>query len=202
MELRTSHGGLATGDLMITPLVNESTLALAYLNFERDGSLEKIFHEKPAGLRWFLDSFSKDTIDVLACSKLDEGGTPRLCGLGWINRFDNLTTHLKVDVGHGFFREYQKHGWPQVWCQLCLEYVFSRLNADVAYGVTPEPNRAAVIFARRLGFEMHGPLPMFTSWEGRPCAAYVETMTKEQWQGRGVFALAKKEVEDREYVWT
>lgn len=185
MELRKDQVGYWSGNLLVSPYVTDSTLALAYLTFERDKLLDRIFHEKRPNLRWFLDTFSKDNIDVLSCSRLSsDGKSLQLCGVGWINTgFGN-----KVEVCEAFGREFWGHDMPLHFCWLMLQWLFDhQKGTDVVYGTTPVPNRIAAAFSRKVGFTLHGPLPLYSTYDGQPCDCWVSSLTRKQWEQMGIF---------------
>jgi RimJ/RimL family protein N-acetyltransferase len=65
--------------------------------------------------------------------------------------------------------------------RMMIAWSFDQLKLDALYGTTPERNRAAVRFSEKLGFELHGPLPNYCTWEGELCAAWISAMTKARW---------------------
>jgi RimJ/RimL family protein N-acetyltransferase len=187
LEIRRDQFGYWCGDLLVTPLVNEETLALAYLQFQRDGTLDTIFHEKRVSLRWALDFWGNENTDILACGRLKSDRSFELCGLGWINNWIRTPTHTRCDVGHGFMKQFWGKGMPLTWCRLMLAWLFESRNPDVVYGVTPEKNRLAIAFARKIGFTMHGPIPYWSAYKGEACGCYLDSMTREQWDAMNVF---------------
>jgi RimJ/RimL family protein N-acetyltransferase len=193
LEIKRDQFGYWCGDLLVTPLVNEETLATIYLQFKKDGILDTVFHERNVSLRWFLDFLMNEKTDVLACGRLKSDGSMELCGIGWINCYFQAADKLKCDVSHGFMKQFWGHGLPLTWCRLMLDWTFTSRKADVVYGVTPEPNRLAVAFARKLGFTMHGPVPYWSQFRGEACSCYIDTMTRDEWKAMEVFQEVHEE---------
>lgn len=178
--------------LLVTPLVSEEMLAVAFLRFKAEGLLDRIFSEQQASLSWFIKHYSRDEISMLACLKEDLA-TKQMspCGLAWIvNRTSvgNPPVFYKAECGEAFFR----HTSPREtleFGQMVVDWAFENCRILSLYGTTPEPNHVAVKYARRLGFNVHGPFPNYTAWvdesgQRGPCGAYISVMSRDQWHER------------------
>lgn len=182
--------------LLVTPLVSEEMLAVAFLRFKAEGLLDRIFSEQQASLSWFIKHYMRDEISMLACLKEDYSTkqmTP--CGLAWIvNKTCVGSTaapvFYKAECGEAFFR----HTSPREtleFGQMVVDWAFENCGILSLYGTTPEPNVVAVKYARRLGFDVRGPFPDYTAWvdektgQRGPCGAFISVMSKQQWEARG-----------------
>lgn len=174
------------GQLILTPYPTENVLARVYLKLEEQGLLDIVFHEGRPVLSWFIERFSKEPTLTCWHKRPSIEGYPEVCLLGgmtWFNARTKIggTEHIKAETGLFFFRKLQVHGWPSIWAHMSTEWAFEHLGIDTIFGVTPATNRAAVRFIRRLGWNLYGPVPGFTSYDEKPCEAWFSCMTKLRW---------------------
>jgi RimJ/RimL family protein N-acetyltransferase len=174
--------GLWNGDLVVSEKVSDDLLAYAYMRFDREGLLPYLFYEGPSpGVKWFLDTFTDPKMDVLGCFERGADGKLTLAGLTWFNSKTHVAkVFTRSECGQGFFRDYHDRDHTCRWARLSARYAFKFLKVDIIYGTTPVKNRAAVIAAKRTGFQVVGELPMYTLWEGEPCAAVISCLTPER----------------------
>ena len=173
----------------MTNVIDDTQLAWLYLQAKAEGLLEKFFYQGVPDLRWFLDYSRKpENLWLLAlkgnCPYLDSDPL-QIAGLGYINSITEASGCRKGEVGMLYTREYQ--GWfAKEATGFMIDYCFDKNGAglDVLYGTTPHPNRAALIFSRRMGFEQFGPIPEYAAWEGKPCGAIIDVLTKKRWAER------------------
>jgi len=158
----------------VVPANQDEVLAHAYLRFQADGLLPMVFSEGETSLRWFLETYR--SMHVVAGMDGE-----RLAGLGWLNKIIDMgTAGWKADCGMAFFPEISP--WSKVRLgELFIDCAFEELNLQGLFGTTPEPNRRALRYAKKLGFQLHGPIPAMSAWEGKICAAYISSMTRQQW---------------------
>jgi len=173
------------GDFFVTPQVNDELLSVAYLRFKAEGTLSKVFHEGEApSLKWYLNHFLENkNVSVLACFKSLDSAVD-FCGLAWFNQRVSVGGLFeKCECGHCYFTKYHDLVTPVICSRLGIEWTF-RNNREVLalFGCTPVPNKAAWKCARRIGFELVGPIESFTAYQGEPCAAYVGVLTREHWE--------------------
>jgi RimJ/RimL family protein N-acetyltransferase len=170
-------------DLVVTWGLPDRLLALMYERFAREGILELVYHEGPKSLMGFL----KDSLDpktyTLGAFVLEDG-RPEIAGLGWLNHFTPVGQFLRADVGHAFFREHWKGNRAKRLASMMLEWFWDNVQVDAVGGITPAENRAAVIFAAKLGFHLAGPFPAGCDWHGRLAPAYLSTLTREMWAAK------------------
>jgi hypothetical protein len=177
---RCADGTYRDGELIVAPHPSESMLAFAFVRFEHEDLLRWIFYEGVPSARNFISYLMER--ETLACyrQRPDSPGA-ELCGLGWLVLSDQLTNPFrKGEIGIGFFKgqkDIRRFG------EIMTTWAFDNLKVSAIYGTTPEPNRAALAYIRRLGFEMFGPVPNFCTWEGKPVAAWISAITKEKWEG-------------------
>jgi hypothetical protein len=171
----------------VVPRPSDKMLAFAYLRFDREKLLDRIFYEGVPSLTWFLQKYQE--IPCLACYRVTGKGQAdiELFGLGWIGMQETLVSGWKKgEIGMAFFRKTDPR-LVRDGSKLMLEYAFEGMGFDVLYGTTPEGNPAAIAHARRMGFEMHGPLEGYCTWQGVPCGAMLSVMTRERWRQWEVF---------------
>ena len=171
------------GDYSVAAKPPERILAEGYLRLEKEGSCELVYHEGEHSLTWFLTQFVKNQAAILTLCKEN-----RVLGFAWFNYLMKIgaTEYKKAEAGIAFFRKTSPRD-ALMTAAMGTEWAFNELGVDVILSVTPEPNKAAVRFFKRLGREPFGPIPMMTCFpDGKggyePCGAYVSAMTKVKWQ--------------------
>lgn len=176
--------GLWDGDLCITDRVSDEMLAMAYMQFKMEGLLGDIYHESVPSLSWFVEHFTKARgVEVLSITKRIRDGSMVTCGLGWLNSRTNVGgAFTKMEVGYAFFEKHHALRTTIPATRLAIEFAFRFLGIESMFGTTPEHNRGALAVARRVGFTLHGPIPHFSVWKGKPCAVWISSMNKNQWE--------------------
>ena len=172
----------ARKDLFVTTGLSDELLATIYHILEADGMMQRVLYEGGGGIQWWLKFHRKPGNVNYGCFVRRSDGTVELAGMGWIDSVSKLGSgHLKAEVGMAFQRKFQKFDITSDFATRMLDMAFSQANLSVAYGITAEPNRAAVIFARRMGFTELCRAPMYCSWQQEPCNGVVLCMTKTAW---------------------
>lgn len=182
---RETEFALWFGNLACTDRVSDELLAQSYLRFKKDGLLEQIFYEGVPSLTWFLEHFAKSgKVEILAILRENQDKTLDHVCLGWLNARTSVGSVFdKMEVGFGFFRQYHRDPALIVSAtRLMIEFAFRYLHIDAMFGTTPEKNLPAVRMAKRIGFEMHGPVSHFTAWDGAPCGVYISSMSRPRWE--------------------
>ncbi len=176
--------GYRWGNLIVAPGIPDRMLAHHYERFEREGLLPLIFHEGQQSLFGFLKEYLNPNTYTLGAYVVTDSGWAA-AGMGWINRLAPVGDRfVQADVGHAFFREHW-HGNRAVRCaQMMIEWGWDNLQIDVLRGVTPAANRAAVIFAHKLKFQVVGPVEAGCDWQGQLAPAHISTMSRQMWAGR------------------
>jgi len=133
-----------------------------------------VFSEGETSLRWFLETYR----DMHVVAGFDG---KNLTGLGWLNKvLDMGPAGRKGDCGMAFFPEVSP--WKKLKLgALFIDYAFEELGLVGLFGTTPEPNRRAVRYSKKLGFKLFGPIPALSAWEGKLCGAYISSMTRQEW---------------------
>lgn len=183
-EYIETSSGLWDGDLYCTSQVSDELLAGSFLRFKEEGLSKYIWYEGQVSLTWFMEHFTKARgVEVLAVGKQNAGGAVEMVGLGWLNSKTSIGSVLtKFDVGWAAFKKWHDFSTTVRAGRLMAEYSFRSLGATALFGSTPVKNRAAVLAAGRVGFELYGPVPNYTVWEGEPCAVMISALTKERWE--------------------
>lgn len=165
------------GPYIVSPKPSESLVGHVYLRFEREGLLDRMFTQGKPSLSWFLDWCGK--ADLLVCSEEIENGRAELRGMGWLTEVQDVAgVFRKAEAGICFFR---RQSAVTIFGKLMMAWAFANLDLMVIYGTVPASNRAAVMYAQRMGMKLSGVLPSYTLWKGKPCAACVFAITKEDW---------------------
>jgi len=162
---------------------NEELLAYTYLRFQQEKLLDVIFYEKwPVfPIRDFLDWCQK--INILGCYVQGPGLDRTLAGIGIVERISQTGYFRRMAIGVGFFREYQRHGIPEAFCDELEDWCFIEAQANVIYGVTPEHNKSMIRFARRMRFHEET-LRLSASWKGQPVTGHIFSRTEAEWKCR------------------
>lgn len=169
---------------MATDRVSDELLATAYLRLRQEGLLRYIFYAGEPSLYWFLDRYAKTkSTEVIACFKEDENRKLEMVGLSWFNSREKVANlYDKAECGNAYFRKFHNYLDTTKAARLMTEFSFRYLGIDALFGCTPEKNRAAMLLAKRVGFEVWGPVPMYTAWEGEPCGAWISCLTRARWE--------------------
>lgn len=177
--------GYHWGEQVVSRCANDELLAFAYMRFKQEGLLPILFYEKDYTLIEFVQKYMEPATSTLACmifpgGKADE---PKLAGIGWINDLTRMgLNHARANCGMAFFRGFSEPDILVRFAQIMIEWAFDILAIDALHGVTPAPNRAAVLFSRKCGFQQVGPLEAGTVWQGKLCDVYLSSMSKERWK--------------------
>lgn len=159
-------------------------LAWLYLKLKLEGRADKIFYQAPHDVVYFLT-----WVDQLA---VFYGGFKDdiLVGGGWVGMPSLLeakedqaplcgkTTFRKAEIGFGFSGDCSVFEALQMG-RLMLETTFDSYKIDFLFGTTPESNKAALMYARRLGMELIGPTPNTCVFNGKIEGTYTSHLTKE-----------------------
>lgn len=150
-----------------------------------DETFEMFFHEGPQMGFWdFVNVLSgaADTKVQLVIGHDADGNAIEHAGLVMLNHI-LFTPAVHRAVGNFlFFHDYwNRHdsedlGWA------VLNNWFGVLDADTIAGLTPELNRAALLFVKRLGFKESGRVPDFTTYGQGACATVTTYMTRDMWK--------------------
>lgn len=151
-----------------------------------DGTFKMFFHEGPDMTFWqFVAALSLPTERVQIVVGHDTDGTAKEhAGLLLLNHLC-LTGKVKRAVGNFlFFREYWNRHDTADLARAVFNHWYGVMDFDVIVGITPRQNKAAIQFIKRIGFQIVGDVPMFTSYEGEPSASAISYMTRAQWRKR------------------
>ncbi len=182
-DVQINEAGL---EIKLRSEIGDDLLAAAYLRLKSERLLAVVFHANPAiSLQEFLTWHRDPGMDYLGCFSSIPGvaGSTELRGLGWINQIRTHGDEKVAEVGLAFFRGLAPNLCAE-FTSMLLDYCFQSRNLAAVYGVSPVDNRVIHRFAGRMGFERFGPLPKFTSWQGRSTDAIIHCMTKSRWMGR------------------
>jgi RimJ/RimL family protein N-acetyltransferase len=127
--------------------------------------------------------FSEGSALLQVLAVTNDKGFIEPAGMAWIAEVSVCSGILIRGVGSFcFFKDYQKPMYTDQFAEMILEYWFEALSLDIVVGSTPEPNRAAVIYAKRAGFKEIGRIPNYTTFKGQVVPAVITAMTKEEFR--------------------
>lgn len=158
---------------------NSNLIGLWYLSMLGCGRADKVFYAAPHDLQYVLD-WSKD-ITIIGAFKDDV-----LIGTGFVNNIQDFTgdnwSRRRAEVGFGFLPNCSIFESLRAGREI-LDICFSKdgLGIDDMFGTTPEPNKQAVAYIRRIGLALYGPIPNFTNYLGKHVGVYTSYISREQW---------------------
>lgn len=183
--LEKKPDGYHWGEQVVSRCCNDELLAYTYMRFKNEKLLDILFYEREYSLLEFVKKYMEDSTSTLACMIWPNGKSEdaQLAGIGWINEFTKLgLNHARANCGMAFFRGFSEPDILVRFAQIMIEWAFDILAIDALHGVTPAPNRAAVMFSRKCGFQVVGPLEAGTTWRGKLCPIYLSGMAKTRWK--------------------
>jgi hypothetical protein len=178
------------GNLLLMPYdprvgnIPEEALISLYKRLKAEGLWEIVFHEDSGlSLLKFMNFFSggNGLLQILALTDSKDFLEP--VGMSWIGDITTCAGILTRGIGSFvFFKDYQKPMYTDQFSEMILEYWFEVLGMNVVLGVTPEPNRAALIYVKRAGMKEVGRLPNYTTFQGEVVTGVVTSLTKEEYR--------------------
>lgn len=159
-------------------LGDSNLIGLWYLTMLGCGRANKVFYAANHNLVYALDWASR-------CDFLEGAFIGDLfIGVGFAENTITFDTKLgpitRSEMGFGFLPNcnvFQALKAGRVIMQSC----FDKLNVDHMFGTTPEPNKEALAYVRRLGLKMYGPVPNFCMYNGDYVGAYTSHISKDEW---------------------
>lgn len=183
LELEKNQGHYRCGDQAVQRGLNDDALDFAFNRFRTEGLLPWIFPDREIGIYEFLTLFRNPATNTLgAFQENQETLKWDLCGMLWVVDNAKMDSFKRIGVGHGFFRGFTDPAFLVRFAHLGLEWVFSELGVDMVYGITPQSNRAATLFSRKVGFSVSDPIPGMASWMGSMAPGVVSSMTRLGWE--------------------
>jgi hypothetical protein len=184
MEFDKATSLYRAGNLAVSTGLDQKLLATAYLRLDFEKNLDLVYYEGVPSLLEFLKTCTAPEHICLG-GFVDHGKGWEFCGLSWVFDRQQLGTgHWKAETGFAFFRHCAKPSEKVRIGQLMVEALFETFNISSLFGTTPAPNRAALKYARAVGFNVCGPIPNFVSFEGALADVYISNLTKQEWQAR------------------
>ena len=193
-------------ELFVATDIGESLAASLYLMLEQDGTLPIAFYQAVPTLSEFLAWLKKKDTLVIGCfvrqsptldskgeqkegvedSLQSNGGAGRasvdIAGITWIfNIKENCGVRIG-ECGMVFRRKHMKRGMTLEWARKSIDLAFNISGMGVVFGSSVSSNRAALSFARRLGFEQTCALPKFSNAHGVPADIVISFLTREAWR--------------------
>lgn len=173
-----------------TPAETEATqdfsdedLADLYRRFKEDGSLESIFWMGVPSLTEFLQRFHPRNAALLRIRERHSRQWVNI-GLGWINGARNTKADgsmKTIEVGLGVCCKFRSLDTTLSLGHKVLDIAFGIDPSIVAaIGLTPDPNKRAVVYARLLGMDIVGTIRDYASWYGKRCGAVISHISRER----------------------
>lgn len=164
--------------------VSEDILVSIYRRLKDEGLFTTVFHEHPEmTLRDFLIHLSLPTTLVQYLGIVDQDIMVDGAGLAWLSDLTTCDGILTKGTGSFvFFKAYQSPAFTDQFASMILEYWFRELKVDTVVGLTPESNRAALVYAKRSGFKEAGKVPAFTTLDGQAVTGVITCMTKSDYE--------------------
>jgi len=152
-----------------------------YLNMTAEGRMDDVIYQGEHDIVYFLNwvkslrvfyGVFKDSVIV---------------GAGWVSvpyaMESPERSYRKAEIGFGFSAkatvfEALKAG------RMMLDRTFDFYGIDFLYGTTPESNRLALGYAKRLGFKLYGPIPNSCVFRGKLEGTYTSYIDREILNGR------------------
>lgn len=181
MEIVYSDGVMVADDTYIlTSKFNEKPIIELYLRLVEDGLAQRVWYQGDYSLHWLLE-WTADPQNGTIIFLRNHDGVASLVGAGWVTNKTPLgdTGKNKAEIGFAFFKdtpifEAIRFG------RLALKYIADVFDVDYFFGTTPEDNKPALAYARRLGLKLVGPVPNFCSYLGEVKGVFFSSISAEE----------------------
>lgn len=158
---------------------DEDFLVKLYRKTKDDGLMELVFPAMASTLNAFV-SYLHARPMVIGCLKLPDYP---VVGFGWLNEAEGYDGARKASFGFTFFRQFWGKSEIGEISKLAIRWWFTECRIDVLYGATLSFNRAARLFAIRMGFTSVGNMPGFFIRDGEMLDAHLVCLRKSDWKG-------------------
>jgi hypothetical protein len=148
-----------------------------------EGRMDDIFYSAPHDVNTFLE-WAKGVAVFYGAFKNNI-----VVGCGWVDVpiiMDVRSGHKrKAEIGFGFSSKCSVFEALAAG-RLMLDKTFTDYHIDYLFGTTPEPNRVALSYAKRLGFQLFGPIPNSCSFHGKLESTWISYISKELLNERSI----------------
>lgn len=177
---------LKFGKLIVTHVVTDYYLAIAYMKMLEDGTLDTVFFQSRPSISEFMAEFlTAGRRITLGCFREIEGtDVPELCGIGWVFGAVSMDKFIRAETGMCFFKRQSNKKDNLTFGQMMLRVFFTSHKIDAIFGTTPDPNKLALRYAQKLGMDLIGPVPDYCSWKGELVSGWISHISREQWLER------------------
>ena len=177
MDYIRENGCIRLRDLVVGPRPSDEVLAYSYLEWKREGTLHTVWMSDPPEIREYLEWLNKR--DLFGCWRLNtDVGVADFLGMGFVANTERMGKRSKAEIGFIFHAKKATLFEKIAMGRMLVEHVFVTGGYDAIFGTTPERNPAAVAYAKRLGFAMHGPIKDFCAWDGELCGVWISQMSR------------------------
>ena len=168
----------------------EDALIRLYERLKTEELFDIVFHENPGLTALEFLNFFNQPRNLLLIFGVVDGDQFDTAGLAWLSDVTLCSDQLTRATGSFvYFKQYQRAPYTDAFGKRALEYWFKYLHINTLVGLTPESNRAALIYIKRLGLKECGRVPQFTTLFGKVTDAVVTVMTAveyEEWNAKEV----------------
>jgi hypothetical protein len=154
---------------------NHNLIGMWYMLSLPDGRADRVFYAAKHDLKYVLDW--ADQCDYIGGAFLDG----QLIGIGFAENLMRYGETSRVEVGFGFLPNCNIMQALQAGRKI-LSHFFETLDVENAFGTTPEKNREALAYIKRLGLKLYGPVPNFCTYLGAVSGVYTSHITREEWK--------------------
>lgn len=171
---------IADDEYVLTHTFNEKPIIELYLRLVEDGLAEKVWYQGGLSLHWLL-SWTADPRNGTILFLHVKDGKASLVGAGWVTERTPLgdTGKHKAEIGFAFFKDTPIFTAIR-FGRLALKYIADVFDVDYFFGTTPEDNKQALAYAKRLGLKLVGPVPNFCSYLGDVKGVYFSSISAEE----------------------
>jgi len=153
-------------------------LGLWYLGMLHSGRADKFFyageHTLKSALEW------SDKTSYIGGAFLGDD----LIGLGFAQDLLHFDTDdgviIKATIGFGFLPGPNIFQCVKAGRQIVTD-CFSTTPIDHMFGTTPDKNREALAYIKRIGFQLYGPIPNYCMYNGEYTGAYKSHISRKEW---------------------
>jgi hypothetical protein len=158
-------------------------IASLYLNLKAQGRMDDIFYSAPYDINTFM-AWAKGVSIFYGVFKDNV-----VVGCGWVDvpvvMECESGRYRKAEIGFGFCNQCSVFQALQAGREM-IEMTFDLYQIDYLFGTTPSPNKAALAYAKRLGFQLFGPIPNSCSFRGKLESTYISHISKDLLNGRSI----------------
>lgn len=152
-----------------------------YLNMTAEGRMDDVLYQGGHDIVYFLQWVK--SLRVFYGAFKDRV----IIGGGWVDVPYSMEgsdrSYKKAEIGFGFSKSASVFEALAAG-RMMLERTFEFYDIDFLYGTTPESNKLALGYAKRLGFQLYGPIPNTCIFRGKLEGTYTSYLDRSLLNGR------------------